>query len=214
MAHMRKVEKMNSILNFGMFYLGWFACVGGAGRGRLWIGPLVVALLISAHLSLSAERKREIRLIAAIGLFGFVVDTLQASAGLYAFSRTSSVAWLCPPWMVALWMIFATTLNNSMAWLAGRYRLAAALGALFGPISYAAGARLGAIDLQPNPFVSLFGVAMVWAFAMPTLLALRELLFEPEAISPPRRTRRPASPGRGASRQTPGAWCSREKIGH
>ena len=172
---------MNRLLNFAMFYLGWFACVLCAGRGQLWLGPAMVGVLLLVHLSVAANRAQEARLILAIGLLGFSIDTLQASAGLYAFTHTSIVPWLCPLWMVALWMIFATTLNSSMAWLAGRYRVAAALGALCGPVSYVAGARLGAIELSSNALVSLGGIALVWALAMPTLLLLREMLSAPTA---------------------------------
>ena len=73
-------------------------------------------------------------------------------------------------------MIFATTLNVSMAWLAGRYRLAAALGALCGPVSYVAGARFGAIELPVHASMSLVGIAIVWACVMPSLLWLRDFL--------------------------------------
>jgi len=175
---------MSRLLNFAMFYLGWFACVGGAGRGVLWLGPVVVAALIVAHLCLTSNRVQEAKLIVVAGFFGFVCDTLQASAGLYAFTNTSAAPWLCPPWMVALWMLFATTLNGSMGWLAGRFGLAAALGAVFGPLSYLAGARLGAIELHANAFVSLAAIAVAWAGAMPALLCLRDLLSTTSARFP------------------------------
>ena len=181
---------MGRLLNFAMFYLGWFACVVGAARGHLWLGPAVVAALLLLHLALTSNREREARLFLVIGLFGFLVDTLQASAGLYAFTHTSVVPWLCPPWMLALWMIFATTLNASMAWLAGRYGLAATLGALCGPASYAAGARLGAIELSANTLVSLVGIAIAWAFAMPALLLFRDVMSTPTAAVPFRRPAR------------------------
>ena len=167
---------MGRLLNFAMFYLGWFACVMGAGNGELWLGPSVVAALVLVHLVLTPAPLREARLILLAGIFGFAVDTLQASAGLYAFARTSAAPWLCPLWMVALWMIFATTLNASMSWLAGRYRLAAVLGALCGPVSYVAGARLGAIELPAQASASLVGIAIVCACVMPSLLLLRDLL--------------------------------------
>ena len=167
---------MGRLLNFAMFYLGWFACVMGAGRGNLWLGPSVVAALVIVHLYTDAQADVGGRLILAIGILGFAIDTVQASAGLYAFTRTSAAPWLCPLWMVALWMIFATTLNVSMAWLAGRYRLAAALGALCGPVSYVAGARLGAIELPAHASMSLVGIAIVWACVMPSLLWLRDFL--------------------------------------
>jgi len=175
---------MSRLLNFGMFYVGWFACVAGAGRGRLWLGPTVVAVLLMGHLFFARDRVREATLALAVGLFGFAVDTLQASAGLYAFTGTSVLPWLCPPWMVALWMLFATTLNSSMAWLTGRHGLAAALGAVCGPLSYAAGARLGAIELHPNALVSLAGIASVWGLAMPALLVIRQALCQRSAGVP------------------------------
>lgn len=169
---------MNRVANFLLFYVGWFACVAGAGRGALWAGPAAAAVLLLAHLALAPDRTREGVLILIIGLFGFTVDTLQASAGIYSFSGTSVLPWLCPPWMTALWMLFATTLNGSMEWLARRYRLAALLGALFGPLSYLAGERLGAIALPSDRAVSLSGIAIVWALVMPALLAIREALFD------------------------------------
>jgi hypothetical protein len=124
------------------------------------------------------NRVREGLLLFAVGTFGFVVDTLQASAGLYTFSATSDLPWLCPPWMVALWMLFAATLNGSMEWLAGRYRLAAVLGALCGPLSYLAGGRLGAIALSSDTTLSLGVIAVVWALVMPALLSIREAVFD------------------------------------
>jgi hypothetical protein len=172
---------MSRVLNFSLFYLGWFACVVGAARGHLWLGPTVVSAILLTHLAMTANRQSEARLIFLVGLFGFLVDTLQASVGLYAFTHTSVVPWLCPPWMVALWVVFATTLNSSMAWLAGRYRLAAVLGALCGPLSYAAGARLGAITLSADPLASLVGIACVWALAMPGLLVIQSALGTPAA---------------------------------
>ncbi len=167
---------MRRLVNFAMFYVGWFVCVLGAAREDAWLGPATVAALLLVHFRLAPDWRREARLVLAIGLLGFALDTLQASAGLYAFTRASVAPWLCPLWMVALWMIFGSTLNASMQWLAGRYGVAAALGAVSGPASYAAGARLGAIELSASTAASLIGIAMVWALVMPALLALRGAL--------------------------------------
>jgi hypothetical protein len=176
---------MHRLLNFASFYLGWFACVGGAGRGWLWVGPAAASVLLLVHLALAPQRVREGALIIAASVLGFAVDTLQASAGLYAFAGTSVVPWLCPPWMVALWALFASTLNSSMGWLGGRYRLAMVLGALCGPVSYLAGERLGAITLSSNTLRSLGGIAVVWALAMPGLLWIREAISQAEPYAAP-----------------------------
>jgi hypothetical protein len=78
--------------------------------------------------------------------------------------------WLSPPWMAALWPNFVTTLHTSLGWLAGRYRLAALLGAVGGPLSYYAGARLGALTFPSDPTFSLIVLAAVWSVAMLVLL--------------------------------------------
>jgi hypothetical protein len=165
----------NRVLNVALSYVGWFACVVGAARGEGWLGPVVVTVLLAVHLWLTPDRPGQMRLILAVGVFGFLVDSVQTAAGVYAFPHASVVPWLCPPWLVALWMLFATTLDGSMAWLGGRYGLAAALGAVIGPLSYGAGARLGAIVLPADPLASLMAMSAVWALALPALLWMRDV---------------------------------------
>jgi hypothetical protein len=197
---------MRQFLNFASFYVGWLACVHGAGRG--WPGPAVASVLLLAHLVLTPGRLRlrEGALVIAAGVLGFAVDTLQASVGLYSFTGTSARPWLCPPWMVALWALFASTLNSSMGWLAGRYRLAVVLGALGGPASYLAGERLGAITLSSSTLASLVGIAIVWALVMPVLLWIREALFQAGPNAAPDA----GSEGlwRGSACMTHGRWFS------
>ena len=77
---------------------------------------------------------------------------------------------LAPYWMVALWAIFATTLNVSLRWLRGRAVLAAALAAVGGPAAYYAGAQLGALKLVA-PGAALAAIGAGWAVIAPALLA-------------------------------------------
>lgn len=168
---------LSTFVNFASFYAGWFACVLGAAGGRLWLGPVVVALLLVLHLGLLATRgisrlSNEARLIALIGLVGWCADTALAALGAYSFGSRSFLPWICPPWMVALWMIFASTLRGSLGWLRGRYSLAALLGALSGPVSYLYGARLGAIEMGEPLVASLATVASAWALILPGLVWL------------------------------------------
>ena len=167
---------MPGIINFIAFYIGWFACVGGAARGWLWLGPLVVGGLLTLHLIVAREPRREARLILAAGMLGWLVDTAQASADVFSFGNHSFAPWLCPPWMVALWMNFATTLNSSMGWLSGRYLLGLMIGAISGPLSYYYGERLGAIEFHHNLALSLVAIAVSWGTALPLLLRLAAVL--------------------------------------
>ena len=66
------------------------------------------------------------------------------------------MAGLAPYWIVALWMLFATTLNVTFRWLQPRPALAAALGAVFGPVSYIAGAAVGVITSYSIHYTKLY----------------------------------------------------------
>ena len=168
-------------INFVGFYAGWYACVGGAARGMPLLGPAVVAALIVLHLLLVREPGRELRLVLAAGFVGTVIDSLQAVLGVFSFPVGALAAWLCPPWLASIWMIFATTLTGSMQWLTGRYAVGALLGAVTAPASYYYGARMGALGLHDPVIASLAALAIAWAIAMPVLLWLTSWL----APSPP-----------------------------
>jgi hypothetical protein len=168
-----------TLINTIAFQLGWFACVLGAARGNSWFGPAIVALSLVFHLVLARNTLTEMRLFVCAGVLGFLLDSAQAAAGTFSFTTTGAVAggsppWLSPPWMVALWPNFATTLHTSLGWLTGRYGLAALLGAVGGPLSYYAGARLGVLSFPKALFPSLCVVGIVWAIAMPALLRLAD----------------------------------------
>jgi hypothetical protein len=73
--------------------------------------------------------------------------------------------------MVALWGLLAIALNVTMRWLKGRYWLAALLGAVAGPASFASGVKLGGaqfIDTVP----ALLTMAFTWGLLMPALMWL------------------------------------------
>ena len=81
-----------------------------------------------------------------------------------------------PPWMVALWLNFAATLNVSLAWLREeRYQLAAAFGAIGGPIAYYSGAKLGATEMLPSQGGMLV-LAIGWGVMTPVLAWLARAL--------------------------------------
>jgi Protein of unknown function (DUF2878) len=159
------------LINVLAFYIGWFACVGGMAQGYPLLGPLVVAGLLGLHLWLTASAVQEARFLVVVGLIGSGIDSVVAGLGLYSFAGTV-VPWLCPPWITALWMLFGSTLRVSLSWLAGHSALAAVLGAVAGPLSYYAGARLGALFFPPDPTMSLAVLALAWGLTLPALLKL------------------------------------------
>lgn len=164
-----------TLINVLSFYIGWFACVVGAARGYPMLGPLVVVLLLGLHLLLTVDTAREVRLLAIAGVVGSLLDTLMMWSGMYTFVGHPK-SWLCPLWITALWINFATTLRSSLSWLLDRYWLAALFGAVGGPLSYYAGARLGALTFPADTQLSLVVLTLVWGLALPGLVWLAALV--------------------------------------
>jgi hypothetical protein len=172
-------EMTYQLINLIGFNAGWFACVLAAAGGVPWAGLLGVAVLVGLHLWMMPHPRGEIALMLVAGVFGTFVDSLQMQAGVFSFPGQQGW-WLCPMWLSALWVNFATTFHVSGRWLTGRYMLGAALGAVSGPFSYLAGAKMGAMRLHQDPMVALTGVAVAWAVAMPVLIKAASLTEAPE----------------------------------
>lgn len=163
--------KMPVLLNFINFQIGWFACVLGAAWGYPWAG-VVVALAVAAwHCTHVAQPRRELMLLAAAALIGAAWDSLLLMSGWIQYPNGMLVAGAAPVWIVALWVLFATTLNVSLAWLKRSPLLALAFGAMGGPLAYYAGAKLGALVFVDQT-AALIALAAGWALLTPLLLQL------------------------------------------
>jgi len=157
--------------NLIAFQIGWFACVLGGARGWPWLGVLVTATAIILHLYQAARPRTEAMLIGLSGLLGFIADSLLTGMGLLRFPSGQFHTDLAPYWMVAMWMLFATTFNVALDWLKPRLGLAALLGMIAGPLAYYGGAQSGGVSFE-TPAASLLAVAGVWTLAMPLLLVI------------------------------------------
>ena len=160
------------VQNFLLFQVGWLACVlGGASAVYNWVGVAVVAAVVALHLQRAGNWQHEMLLIAITMVLGTVWDSSLMLAGLFTFSNGVIQAGIVPFWLIAMWALFATTLNVSMKWMKDRYLLAAAFGAIGGPLAYYAGNRLGAVEFA-NTGAALLAVGAGWAVIMPLLMAL------------------------------------------
>lgn len=170
---------LSTIANAALFQVAWFACAWGAAQGRPEVAAAGSALAVAWYLARSPNRPRALALVAVGAGVGLFADTALVRAGLLAFPAQPEASW-SPPWMVALWAAFATTVGESLAWLSRRAIPAALLGSIAGPVGYAAGARLGAIDLSGEPAVAAVAIGAVWAVALPALGALERRLVHRE----------------------------------
>jgi hypothetical protein len=74
-----------------------------------------------------------------------------------------------------MWMLFATTFNVSFRWLQSRIALAGVMGAIFGPVSYYSGAKIGAVTLI-DPMAAMIALTVSWGLMLPGLLLLARRL--------------------------------------
>lgn len=158
--------RYTSLLNYLFYQAGWFACVLGAAAGRPWLGFLLAASLVGAHLWLSVDRVHELRRVALAVTVGGLVEAIQIAAGTYQFTSGTVIAALPPPWLVIMWAQMATTFDFSLRPIVSRPVAAMAFGALGGPLAFLAGERLGAITLQRPLVPGLLLLAISWAVAM------------------------------------------------
>ena len=165
----------HTLFNFVAFQIGWFACVLSASNGLPFLGLLVVSLIVTLHVQMSEWRSHELILVFLSVVLGLVFDSLLVMSGWLRYPSGVLFSGIAPYWILAMWALFATTLNVSMSWLKGKPFLASVLGAIFGPLSYMAGQRLGAmefVNFQPAIIV----LALIWALAMPLLLTVASRL--------------------------------------
>lgn len=160
----------------------WFAAVIGAGRGLWWPAVAAAALFALLHLALhpqtTAQRAVDFRLMAvAIGC-GLLLDGGLVSNGLadYAAGDVAVPGIGAPLWILSLWAAFSLTLRHSMTFLLHRPLLAAAFGALGGPLAYLGAARgWQAIAFAEPRWMALTALSIGWcvAIALLTTLAVR-----------------------------------------
>ena len=164
--------------------IGWFACVIGAAKELFWLGPLTVASLILASISIRGSRflSRILILLSASIVFGLLFDSLLIGLGIYVPKR-----WLMPEplstlWLLALWANFSITIDTSLKWLQNHLVYAAIVGAFFGPTAYFSGQRLGALIISRSFGLTTIILAISWAVAMVILNIIAKGLSSPEML--------------------------------
>jgi hypothetical protein len=173
----------NVIVNAIAFQLGWLACVLGGANQLPWAGTLVALSIVVWHLSRAARPQRELALLAAAGALGAVWDSLLVTAGWLVYPSGMLLTNTAPHWIIAMWVLFASTLNVSLRWLRGRWLLATLLGAIAGPLAYFAGAELGGVTIAA-PTAGFAALALGWATFMPLLIGLSTRLDGMQPLRP------------------------------
>lgn len=159
---------MTLVINIVAFQIGWFACVLGAANELPLLGPAVVAGVVALHLSRSSRPTQEFALVLIAGILGAVWDSALVASGWIAYPSGNLISGVAPYWIVAMWMLFATTLNVSLRWLHDRIALAVIVGGISGPLAFYAGAQLGGVTFLDQR-TGLIALAIGWAVMLPLL---------------------------------------------
>ena len=177
---------LQKAVNFVVFQLVWFAAVGGAARGHLWIGPVAGLAFLGLHLWMTpaGDRSAELRLVLGFTLLGAALDSGLKAFGLTVYPTSSAawpeaLAWLPPGWILALWGSFACLPRFSLGWLSGRYALAAVFGAVGGPLSFLGGERMSAVALHEEQTRTLIALSIEYAAVTPLLLWMAARVSKP-----------------------------------
>ena len=162
------------IINFVLFQAAWFVCVLGASYNHTYLALTLSLIILLLHFAIIKNRMLELKLIIIAGLIGLLFDGALLNFDLIIYNDPGLPYPFTPIWIVMLWMIFAMTLNHSLAWLSQKIYVSVLFGAMGGPLAYIAGEKLGAITLLSTN--SIITLSIGWALITPILLTIANKL--------------------------------------
>jgi hypothetical protein len=164
---------MALLVNFIGFQVGWFACVLGAANDKELLGMIITLGIVIYHVVAQADSMNELKLVLAAVAIGLLWETWVLNLNILRYPSHPEALFWAPTWLIMMWALFATTINLSMGWLKGRWVLAVLMGAIFGPLAFVAGEKLGAVVFLDST-LSMITLAIGWGLLMPLLLWLAE----------------------------------------
>ncbi|MEM8983885.1 MAG: DUF2878 domain-containing protein [Pseudomonadota bacterium] len=162
-----------SLINLLLFKLGWAAAVFSATYGEAWIGAATIAAIAAINLAMAAQPRRELLLLIAAATVGLIWESVLTAQGVLIYAQSPSVP-VAPYWIVAMWILLATTLNVSMRWMKKSPWLALLFGAIGGPLSFIAGEKIGAV-VFPQPTLAIVVISIGWAVLVPAMLRIADI---------------------------------------
>jgi len=154
--------------NLILFKTGWLACVLGAANGIAWLGAVVVGGIALEHLRTARAPRRETTLLGIAAVIGLAWESALVTLGFLEYRAGNIAPGLAPYWIVAMWVLFATTLNVGMKWLKKHWVVAAVAGGICGPLAFFAGERAGAVEFSQS-YGSLLAIGVGWALLLPVM---------------------------------------------
>ncbi|MDT8319951.1 MAG: DUF2878 domain-containing protein [Xanthomonadales bacterium] len=169
--------------NLLLFKAGWVACVVLAARDQPQLAALAVAAVVLIHLDSVAVPVKEALLLVAAAVVGLVWESFMVWTGLLMYSQSNPSGFFAPYWIVAMWVLFATTINHGLAWVKRNWMMSAGAGLLGGPLAFYAGAGMGAVSFS-NIAAALVVIGLGWAVLLPMLVLLADTLIDSTFLEP------------------------------
>ncbi len=160
-----------NFLNLALFKAGWFAVVFFAAAQLPVAATVAAVAVVALHLWKSPQRQAEFTLVAISALVGFTWESLLVAADVLEYDTGSLLPGTAPLWIVAMWMLFATTLNVGMRWLRRSRVIAVLAGLVGGPLAFLAGQGAGAVTLN-EPVYSVMIIGLGWGLLLPVLVTV------------------------------------------
>ncbi len=135
------------------------------------MGEAVAAVLLALHLLRVVRPWEELKLVALVVAIAAIWESALVATGLLAYPSAPLIPGLAPLWILTLWALFAAQINTTYRWLKQRIWLASVLGAVAGPLTFRAGAALGAVRF-PKPWSAAVALVIGWAVLLPIVVYL------------------------------------------
>jgi hypothetical protein len=172
-----------TLINLTLFKAGWVACVLLAARDLPEFASLAAAGVILIHLARVAVPVKEAVLIATAAVIGLAWESAVLATGLLQYPESSQAGALAPHWIVAMWMLFATTINHGFSWIKRNWMLSAAMGLIGGPMAFFAGAGMGAVSFG-NTAAALALIGAGWMLLLPLLVLISDTIIDSQLLEP------------------------------
>jgi hypothetical protein len=179
---------MKSLQNLVLFKLGWVACILFAAAGQPLLSILSVALVAGIHLARVAVPAKEAMFLLIAGLLGLVWESIVVNTGLLQYIGTDGADWVAPAWIVAMWVLFGTTINHGLSWLKRHWALSVSFGLFGGPMAFYAGSKMGAVQFT-DTILALGVLGAGWALLLPLACLISDTITDSEWFEPKEKTR-------------------------
>lgn len=165
------MNKKLLVTNVILFQLVWFVSVIGAANAMPFLSLAMLAIMSVLHFYAANNPLRELGLLLIVAITGFAVDSTLLQTGIVQYQGPVPFINFAPIWIVVLWAGFAATLNVSLRWLRQNIPVAFVLGAVFGPLAYYGGEKLGALTVHQGA-LGFVVIGLFWSILMPILFSL------------------------------------------